>query len=119
MLFGKAKLLREGAQIDAVVIGLGGGSQRGALFRIRLRVKFEDGAQVELWRRKGNAPGIPWVVEGELVPLRYDCADRTRIEIDFPTWRARCEAKARGVKDAAIQAAEEAAARASKKDPSR
>jgi hypothetical protein len=106
--WGKRKLLREGAQAEAVVIGLGGGKQSGALFGLKLRVRFEDGSTEEVYRRVGfHGPNeLPWFVVGSTVPVRYDPADHSRIELDLPALKAREEAKRSAANAEAIAAAE-------------
>lgn len=106
-MFGKSKLLRDGRHAKAVVIGLGSGSQQGAAFRVHLRVTFEDGLQVDIWQRVGNHPDLPYLAEGDIVPVRYDPADRNRIELDIPALRSASKAKAEADRDAAISGAQE------------
>ena len=44
-------------------------------------------------------------------------ADRTQIEIDFPTWKARCAAEADRHRQEAIQSADQKVAQLSKTEP--
>jgi hypothetical protein len=106
--FGKRKVLREGARAEAVVIGMGGGRQSGAVFGLKLRVHFEDGSTHEVFRRVGfHGPNdLPQFVEGSTVPVRYDPADRSRIEIDMPALKAREQARRSAAHAQAIAEAE-------------
>jgi hypothetical protein len=100
--------LRDGAKVEAVVIGMGGGSQRGALFGLKLRVQFADGSKTEVYRRVGfHGPNdLPWFVEGSTVPVRYDPVDHSRVEIDLPALRAREQAERSARRERAIADAE-------------
>ena len=86
-MFHKSKLSRDGAQAQALVLekkvlstsGDGGGVANAC--RFKLRVKFEDGSTAET---SCNAFGVKlgWVSVGNVVPVRYDPADRSRIKLD-------------------------------------
>lgn len=52
---GKGEVVRDGAQAQAVVVGMKGGSQRGAMFGLQLRVHFDDGSTGEVFPARGNA----------------------------------------------------------------
>jgi hypothetical protein len=89
-VFGKGKVVRDGAQAQAVVVGMKGGSQRGAMFGLQLRVHFDDGSTGEVFRRVGmhGSDELPWFVEGSTVPVRYDPIDHSKVEIDIPALKA-------------------------------
>jgi hypothetical protein len=106
--FGKRKLIREGATAEGVVIGMGGGRQSGALFGLKLRVRFEDGSMHEVYRRVGfHGPNdLPLFIEGSTVPVRFDPADHSRIELDIPALKAREKARRSAAHAQAIADAE-------------
>jgi Domain of unknown function (DUF1707) len=99
-MFEKRKLNHDGAQAQALVLekkiyatenDRGG---RAAACRYQLRVKFEDGSTMEISRRafdhKLAAAGV-----GDLIPVRYDPADRSKIELDRHAFVERQKADAR------------------------
>jgi hypothetical protein len=111
---GKGKLMRDGAQIDGVVIcshppadtGQGG---VGNIYRVDVRVHFEDGSIAEFSSGRLDRYEVGWKLEGDLVPVRFDPANRSRIEVDTSALRAAREADAAGVsssQDAAIARSE-------------
>jgi hypothetical protein len=52
-------------------------------------VHFDDGSTVEI-ARKADLYG--WVTEGDILPVRYDPEDRSKIEVDAPALRAQSDA---------------------------
>jgi hypothetical protein len=83
-MFGKRKLLAEGAQAQALVTASGNypvpsGSAPGR-YAVDLRVQFPDGSTAEIQRHVYAV----FIDVGDVVPVRYDPADRTKIEIDLP-----------------------------------
>lgn len=116
---GKGKLMRDGAQIDGVVIcshppadtGQGG---VGNIYRIDVRVHFEDGSLAEFSSGRLDRYEVGWKLEGDIVPARYDPANRSRIAVDTPALMAAREAAAAGVsssQNAAISRSEAELAR--------
>ena len=108
-MFGKAKLLRDGAQAQGLVIeskiatsGQGGTVDK---YDVKLRVRFEDGSAAEisrdLFRHK-----VGYHYEGAILPVRYDPTDRSKIEIDVPKLEAQFAARSAEVKASAIEQGE-------------
>ena len=134
MLFGKHKLMREGARAEAVVTAARqyGGHTAGASeaagrtlpvgYHVTLRVRFDDGSTVEV-ARKADLYGR--VTEGDILPVRYDPEDHSKIEVDEPALRAqsdaadaeRAQAKQARVSDRERQLAPGAAPPAAASDP--
>jgi hypothetical protein len=80
-MFGKGKLLRDGAQAQALVldknawdVGEATGETKACTYT--LKVQFDDGSSVEITRRVMHHDAA-WVGVGELLPVRYDRTDRT------------------------------------------
>lgn len=121
---GKRKLVRDGAQIDGVVIcshppadtGRGG---IGNIYRVDVRVHFQDGSMAEFSSGRLNRYEVGWKLEGDIVPVRYDPANRSRIEVDTPALIAAREANATAVsssQNAAIARSEAELARRTRVD---
>ncbi len=87
-MFGqKKKLLSSGAQAEGVVFKAWIPSHREEC--VRVRVRFPDGSTGEfeqggLWR-----PKIGTLVEGDVVPVRYDSADPSKVTLDVPLMEQR------------------------------
>src|SRR5437879_5636303 len=98
-MFDRHKLGRDGVQAQALVLETKAyanevESGRPSACRYRLRVQFEDGSMTEIaYRAFGRAVASANV--GDVIPVRYDPADRTRIEIDRHALLERQEAEAR------------------------
>ena len=108
-MFGKGKLLRDGAEAQGLVIesniatsGQGGTVDR---YEVKLRVQFDDGLTAEvsskLLRHK-----VGYHYEGAILPIRYDAQDRSKIEIDVPKLEAQFGARTAEVKATAIEQGE-------------
>jgi len=113
-MFGKRNLLREGAEAQAVVTAVrdGGVLTGGAGVPIHqyldLRVSFDDGSYGESSCRVGSMlhNNTLSFSEGDIVPVRYDPADRTKIELDEPALTAQRESLREHGKEQAIARAE-------------
>jgi hypothetical protein len=84
---GNDELLREGAEAKGVVIETKMRSNtEGRLepnYRVKVRVKFEDGSTAEFKQKLNKSRvGLHW--EGDIVPVRYNTADHSKIMIDLP-----------------------------------
>ncbi len=81
-MFGKRKLLAEGAQAQAIVTWSGNpGAPPGSApfqYHVELSVQFPDGSTVDIRRRVFGA----FIDTGQVVPVRYDPTDHSKIEID-------------------------------------
>jgi hypothetical protein len=98
-VFGRLNLMRDGAQVDGVVLGSenrysrvsdpGELSVGATIMRLTLRVEFEDGTTTEVERKlKDTDYGGRPLSEGDIVPMRYDPKDRSQIEIDKAAMKA-------------------------------
>ncbi len=108
-MFGKGKLLRDGAEAQGVVIDslIATGADGGTVddYEVKVRVRFDDGSTAEvagkLYRHK-----VGYHSEGAILPVRYDAHDRSKIEIDVPKLEAQFVARTAEVKAAAIEQGE-------------
>jgi hypothetical protein len=89
--------MRDGAQAQGLVLeakqfghtDVGEGPGMGIFFELKLRVQFDDGTTEDITRRVrraslgGTSGAIGGTVNaGDLLPVRYDPEDRSKIEID-------------------------------------
>jgi hypothetical protein len=119
-MFGHHKLLRDGATTEAVVIEVkrvGGitydpDGSSNSQYELKLRVHFSDAATTDTSCRAGGwFRGIkPTFSEGDVVPVRYDPADRTKVEVDLPAIEEKKQASAEAAKELRIKLSEEALA---------
>src|SRR5438876_6078568 len=105
------KLMREGQSGRAVVTSVEeiGGSRAGLIrrFRLGLRVHLDSGSTVDASGKVGGWGGTDlWFTAGDIVPVRYDAADHTRVAVDEPVLRAERAASLRASADAAIERSE-------------
>jgi Short C-terminal domain len=101
-MFGKGKLLREGAEIDGVVADVSthmvaayGATSHGTVgnnYRVKVRVSFEDGSTAETSAGL-HLDEVGLLNKGDAVPVRYDPADHSKVEIDVPALKARRDAR--------------------------
>jgi hypothetical protein len=113
---GKGKLFREGAQIQGVVTERNGPRHttdggRANPYHVTVRVKFDDGSTAEI-KRKLDRREVGIQSPGAILPLRYDPADRSNIEIEVSAIQGPLEAKAVANKARIELIKEEAIARA-------
>jgi hypothetical protein len=99
------RALRRRPWLDKKVYASGAETGRTKVCRYRLRVRFEDGSTVEI-SRWAWTHGLAYAQVGELIPVRYDQADRSRIVIDEPEARAGRAARLRELKDQVIERGE-------------
>jgi hypothetical protein len=111
-VFGRLNLMRDGAQVDGVVLestfkhsritGPGPHALPARIWRLKLRVQFEDGTTTEVERKLKdtdyggtlvNEDGSPFPSEGDIVPMRYDPKDRSNVEIDVAAIKAKRQEK--------------------------
>ena len=115
-MFGRDKLLDNGAQVDGVIIEApeyfrGSGSR----YKVTMRVRFDDGETVEVERKLHLSCGEHRV--GAVLPMRYDPADHSKLDIDEPALMAAREANAAAIKESAIARGEKHAGLAPGEDP--
>jgi hypothetical protein len=89
-MFGKGKLMRDGAKalgrvtqsgaMDAFTTGAGEG------YPVTVRVEFDDATTAEIRCRVRHGLGRYDV--GAVLPFRYDAGDRSKIELDEPALEA-------------------------------
>jgi Short C-terminal domain len=118
----KKTLMRDGAQAQALVLeakqfghtDVGEGPGMGIFFELKLRVQFDDGTAEDITRRVrlaslgGTSGAIGATVSaGDLLPVRYDPEDRSKIEIDSAAVKQSKEAAREYSKRRAIQRGEE------------
>jgi hypothetical protein len=96
-MFGKHKLMRDGAHAKAAVIlakRSGGVAMDGGYssvgYHLELRVQFDDGSSSEVSCQVGGAlTGTDLsFFEGDIVPVRYDPADHSKVAVDVPAMEA-------------------------------
>lgn len=120
-MFGKHKLMRDGAKAEALVLdkkvwGTMESSGTPTACTYELRVRFEDGSTVEISRR-AMSQKTAWVDLGDSVPVRYDPADRSKIEIDSPALEELQEGNARALKERLLAAGEARFAKSAPQTP--
>src|SRR3954466_10685380 len=83
-MFGRNKSLDDGTQVDGVIVKapeyFRGSADMSGRYKVTVRVRFDDGATVEVERRLHLSCGEHRV--GAVLPMRHDPADRSKIEID-------------------------------------
>jgi hypothetical protein len=94
-MFGKNKLLSDGVQATGVVFEkVGPRSTEGGGFadtyHVTVRVKFDDGSTTDV-KQKLNRTKAGLHLVGAVVPVRYDAADHSKVEVDVPALEARQE----------------------------
>jgi hypothetical protein len=119
-MFGHHKLLTDGAKAEAVVIEVtrvGGitydpDGSSNSQYDLLLRVHFPDSATADARCRVGGwFKGIkPTFSQGDVVPVRYDPADRAKVEVDLPAIEEKQQARTDAAKEMRIKLAEEALA---------
>src|SRR4051794_24556576 len=117
-MFGKDGLLSDGTQVDGVIIQApeyfpGSTDMRGR-YKVKVRVRFDDGATVEIDRKLHVSCGEHRA--GFVLPMRYDPSDREKLEIDEPALKASRDAALAATKQAAIARGEGNAGRAAGED---
>jgi len=109
---GKSKVLTEGAQAEGVVIDSQAPADTGAggfgrTYRLTARVRFDDGTTAEVSSGRLDRTKVGWKLEGDIVPVRYDPSDRSKIELDVPALIAAREQGVAALRDTAIARGEE------------
>lgn len=121
-MFDWHKLRRDGAQAQALVLekkiyATEVESGMTSACRYRLRVKFEDGSTAEISRRAFDRT-LASAAVGDVIPVRYDPADRAKVELDRHAVVEGLDAEARERDAAAIERGEEALGMSSNARPS-
>ena len=105
-MFGKRHLMRDGARAEALVLDkmiYASTVQTNTVTACgyQLRVQFDDGSPIEVFRRVMHREGCRADV-GDLIPVRYDPSDRSKIEVDIAEVECRDQAAAERTKQNAI-----------------
>src|SRR3954468_24277659 len=112
-MFGRNKSLDDGTQVDGVIVKapeyFRGSADISGRYKVTLRVRFEDGATVEVERRLHLSCGEHRV--GAVLPMRYDPTDRSRIDIDEAALTARRDADLAVIRERAVARGEANAGR--------
>src|SRR5436309_9732113 len=111
-MFDKAGLGRDGVQAQALVLdkksyAVGAETRAVSACRYELRVKFEDGSTAEISHRAFGR-SVASAEIGDLIPIRYDPADRSKVEIDRRAIAAQQKQEARDLEAQAIARGERA-----------
>lgn len=114
-MFGKRKLLKNGAQAQAVVrssdmTGLSN-SQGAHKWRLELHVQFDDGTTADVSCHAYEVNLASGYGAGQIVPVRYDPDDRSKVEVDRPAMVAESEARKEAGRAGLARLAEEKLAR--------
>jgi hypothetical protein len=103
-MFGRHKSLDGGAQVDGVITQapeiFRGSTDMSGRYKVTVRVRFDDGATVEVERRLHLSCGEHRV--GAVLPMRYDPADRSKIEIDEAALTAGRDADFAAIRERAV-----------------
>jgi len=85
-MFGKGKVLKNGAKAQAVIRDsdmTGLSNSHGAhKWRLELRVQFDDGTTADVSCKAYEVNLATGFGPGQIVPVRYDPNDRTKVEVD-------------------------------------
>lgn len=84
----RQKLWSEGAQTEGVVVKLWWHSKLQGTYGIEFRVKFPDGSIANVKERFLDASNQGYVSEGDVVPVRYDPSDYSKVRLDVPALEA-------------------------------
>ena len=84
----RQKLWSEGAQTEGVVLKLWWHSRLQGTYGIEFRVKFPDGSTADVKERFLDASNQGFVSEGDVVPVRYDPSDYSKVRLDVPALEA-------------------------------
>jgi hypothetical protein len=118
-MLGRGKRLDDGAQVDGVIIKapeyFRGSTDMHGRYKVTVRVRFDDGATVEVERRLHLSCGEHRV--GAVLPMRYDPANRSKLEIDEATLTASRDADMAAFKEHAVARGEARAGRPAGEDP--
>jgi hypothetical protein len=109
-MFGHKNLLGDGAQASAIVLdsqdyGLRGDAGGYTGSHIELEVHFTDGTTARV-SCKAKIADVGIVIPGQIVPVRYDEGDRTKVEIDGPAMTAQRAAKTEAARAASVARAQ-------------
>ena len=84
----RQKLWSEGARTEGVVVKLWWHSRLQGTYGIEFRVTFPDGSTADVKERFLDASNQGYVSEGDVVPVRYDPSDYSKVRLDVPALEA-------------------------------
>jgi hypothetical protein len=112
------KLFKDGEQAKGVLTNVDQrkSSTMNVMFDVRGHAKLPDGEQVEFAAEKLNSHKLGWFKVGQVVPVRYDADDHTKVALDTPALEAKHKLdRAQAVEHFAHQTDDAAVARADAK----
>lgn len=114
-MFGKRKVLKSGAKAQAVVVSsdmTGMSNSHGAhKWSLDLRVQFDDGSTTDVSCHAYEVDLASGYGPGQIVPVRYDTNDRSKVEVDREAMVAESEARKEAGRAGLVRLAEEKLAR--------
>lgn len=84
----RQRLWDEGAQTEGVVEKVWWHSRLEGTYGIEFRVKFPDGSTADVKERFLDASNQGYISEGDVVPVRYDPSDLSKVRLDVPAIEA-------------------------------
>jgi hypothetical protein len=81
------RVLRDGAQAEGQVYGLTSYGTEGD-FGVKVRVKMPDGSVQEFEKGPLESRHVGLLLEGSVVPVRYDPSDVSKVTLDVPALEA-------------------------------
>jgi hypothetical protein len=116
-MFRRLNLSKDGATAKAVVIearaegGMPGraGGYSATQYDLKLHVHFDDGSDGDATCRVGGfirGTDLSFS-EGDIVPVRYDPDDRSKVEVDVPALSAERDKESQSLRDEAVARAED------------
>lgn len=114
-VFGKRKVLKNGAKAQAAVVSsdmTGMSNSHGAhKWRLDLHVQFDDGSTADVTCHAYEVNLASGYGPGQIVPVRYDPNDRSKVEVDREALVAESEARKEAGRAGLARLAEEKLAR--------
>jgi hypothetical protein len=115
LVFGKRKILKTGAEAQAVVVSsdmTGMSNSHGAhKWCLDLRVQFNDGTTADVTCHAYEVNLASGYGPGQIVPVRYDPDHRDRVEVDREAMEAKRDADKEAGRAGLVRLAEEKLAR--------
>jgi hypothetical protein len=102
----REELWREGTRAEGVVTKLWWHSKVSGTYGVEFRVKLPDGSTKDVKERFLTTSNQGFLAEGDVVPVRYDQSDPSKVRLDVPALEAPLKgAKAAGDarRDAALE----------------
>ncbi len=110
-MFGRGKVLQHGASAQAVIVSsdmTGMSNSRGAhKWKLQLRVQFDDGTTAEASCSAYEVNLGMGYGPGQIVPVRYDPENRTKVEVDRAALEAERDSRKKAGQEGLVRIAEE------------